>query len=141
MIGKPSWFKIRKWGGWGITPDSWQGWVYLGVMIIPFAIFQALPYWSEELRSGVTAAWLLVLLVDVVDIMVRMKKDEREFMHEAVAERNAAWFMVAIITAYMVYQLISSGLRQELYIDPVLLTALFGGAAVKSLTHWRLKNK
>lgn len=33
MLGNPKWFKRRKYSGWGLTPATWQGWVYLGTLI------------------------------------------------------------------------------------------------------------
>jgi hypothetical protein len=44
MFGKPEWFKEKVWGGWGITPATWQGWAYAAawaaITFIPFAGFQ-----------------------------------------------------------------------------------------------------
>jgi len=54
MIGKPEWFKRRKYGGWGIFPKTWQGWVYIAAIIIPFMVFNALPFWSEKTKMIVT---------------------------------------------------------------------------------------
>ena len=28
MIGNPKWFNLRKYGGWGITPKTKQGYIY-----------------------------------------------------------------------------------------------------------------
>jgi hypothetical protein len=99
MIGKPEWFERRKYGGWGVRPKTWQGYLYLVIIFIPFIIFQALPYWDAETRTVVTIGWLVFLLLDVTHIMMSLKRDERELKIEALSERNAAWVMVLILAA------------------------------------------
>lgn len=141
MIAKPKWFKPRKYGGWGVSPDSWQGWVYILVIILSLAVFQAIPNWSNQTRIIFTGAWLLFLAIDVVDVMIRLPKDERQMKHKSLAERNAAWFMVMAITGGLVYQILNSALQDEINFDPFLAFALFGGALVKTLTNWWLRDK
>ena len=41
MIGKPSWFQRRKYGGWGLFPRVWQGWAYLVVAVGLFLLAPA----------------------------------------------------------------------------------------------------
>ena len=141
MIGKPEWFQRRKYGGWGIMPKTWQGWTYLAVLFIPFAVFQSLPFWSSSTRTVVTAVWLGLILFETLDIMFHLKKDERDYLHEAVSERNAAWVMVSVLAIGIIYQLISSGLQQRVYFDPVIMIALFGGVAAKAITNIYLDKK
>jgi len=141
MLGRKEWFRIRKYGGWGIVPQTWQGWVYVAALILPVAIINALPEFDEQSKRMFTSIWLTAVMIDVADIMIRMKKDERETIHEALAERNASWWIVGVLVAAMIYQLITSGSRGMPTIDPVILVALFGGAAVKTLTHWYLRDK
>lgn len=42
MIGKAEWFRERRYG-WGLTPVTWQGWIYVGatlaIVSIPFCFF------------------------------------------------------------------------------------------------------
>lgn len=135
MLGKSKWFKRRKYGGWGITPQTWQGWVYIIIIIVPFAIFQSLPYWSNEIRMYVTGGWILFLLLDVTHIMFTLDKDEREEKIESMSERNAAWFMVLILLIGTLYRIIKSGLVEKVEVDWFVLTALFGGALVKTLSN------
>ena len=78
MIGKPEWFQRRKYSGWGIVPKTWQGYVYIAVMIIPLIFFHALPYWSATTKTIVTIILAVIFGIDVIDIMIRMKRDERE---------------------------------------------------------------
>ena len=141
MIGQPSWFKIRKFGGWGLTPVTKEGWFYTGAIILPFVVFQSLPYWSEQVRFYVTLGWLSVILIDVLDIMFRLKKDEREYIHEAIAERNVAWFLIASLLIGFLYKTLSAGLSETPSVDLFLLIPLLGAALVKTLTHLYLRDK
>ncbi|MCF7860804.1 hypothetical protein K9M79_01045 [Candidatus Woesearchaeota archaeon] len=135
MIGRAEWFTRRKYGGWGITPKTWQGWVYLFFMIVPFAVFQSIPIWQENVRIGITVGWLVFLLLDVAHIMLTLKRDERDKKIESLAERNAAWFMVIIISLGLVYQIINSVLTKSFYVDWILAVALIGGALVKTISN------
>jgi len=56
MFGKPEWFREKS-TGWGVSPVSWQGWVYaftwLAVIVAPFLGLLAM-------RGGPEAAlWLI----------------------------------------------------------------------------------
>ncbi len=141
MLGKPEWFQRRKYGGWGITPKTWQGWIYIAVLILPFIIFQSLPYWDNNTRFIVTLIWMAILIVDVIDIMIHLKRDEREKMHEAIAERNAAWFMSIILALGLAYYAIVNGLNGKIFIEPFIAIALFGGVIIKSITNYKLGKK
>jgi len=141
MLGKPEWFKRRKYSGWGIIPKTWQGWVYILIFMLPFVVFQALPFWDEKTRFFVTIAWLVILLVDVADIMIRMRNDERERMHEAIAERNAAWVMLLVIIIGILYQVTTSALIQTFKVDYFLIGALFAGVIAKMITNVYLDRK
>ena len=141
MIAKTDWFQRRKYGGWGISPKTWQGWAYIAGILLPFIIFQALPYWQEETRIAVTALWAAFLLIDVTPVMINLKKDEREHKIEALAERNAAWFMSVALTIGIVYQVITSALNQQVAVDWFMVAALLGGAIVKSISNIRLERQ
>jgi hypothetical protein len=139
VIGKPEWFARRKYTGWGITPKTWQGWLYIALVIIPFAVFQSLPYWDIKIRMIVTVIWVLFLMIDVFDIMIRMKKDERDKIHEAISERNALWAIMIVIVIGILYQIITSAIDQNMTkIDWFLLIALFAGVIVKSISNFYL---
>jgi hypothetical protein len=141
MLGKASWFQKRKYGGWGITPRTWQGWVYILAFIAILLIFQLMPFWNDFQRTVFTGFWLLILSVDVIQIMIHLKKDELEKIQEAVAERNASWAMAFILTIGILYQLISSALEEKIELDPFLAIALFAGLLVKSLSYYILEKK
>jgi len=140
MIGKAEWFRMRKYGGWGIRPATKEGWIYIGVVMIPFLLVSILPL-EEKIKTIVTWILMVGLLVEITEIMIRMKKDEREEKHEAIAERNASWFMLTIILLGFFYRTIEAGLKEKIYVDPILATVLLGGAMVKGVTFWRLRKK
>jgi len=139
MIGKPEWFKRRKYGGWGLTPRTWQGWAYTAALAC--AAFAA----SALFKPGSAEFWGYVYVLtafaalDVGSILLGMKKDEREAAHEAVAERNAAWVMVLVITIALIYQ-VSTSASSGAYagVDPFLVLALFAGVLVKAFTNYKL---
>jgi hypothetical protein len=141
MIGKAEWFKRRKYGGWGISPKTWQGWLYVLIVLVPFMIFQALPFWTDQTRFAVTAFWIAFLLLDVGHIMITLNRDERETKIEALAERNAAWFMSIALTIGIVYQIITSALGENLYVNWFMVVALFGGALIKSASNIVLERR
>ncbi|MFH0798189.1 MAG: hypothetical protein V1906_02135 [Candidatus Woesearchaeota archaeon] len=141
MIGKPEWFKRRKYTGWGIMPKTWQGYVYIAVMILPFLFFHALPYWSTKIRMIVTIVWAVILGIDVIHIMIKMKKDERERMHEAIAERNALWFMLMALVIGIAYETISNAASQKVYVNPFMAAAVIGAVIVKMITNIYLERK
>ena len=141
MIGKPEWFKRRKYGGWGLYPKTWQAWVYIAVFMGVLIIFNLLPFISDKTRITFLIIWIAVLFVDSMDIMIRMKQDERERIHEAISERNALWSVMIVLVIAMLYQIISSALNEKLYVDPVIIIALVVAVAVKALTNLYLDRK
>ncbi len=141
MFGKPEWFERRRYSGWGLVPKTREGWAYLALLFLPFLTFQALPFWSTEVRIYVTLGWLAFVAFDVLDIMLHLKKDERETMHEAMAERNAAWAMIPVLAIGIAYEILTSSLAEAPYVDPFLVIALFAGLAAKSYTNWKLERE
>ena len=135
MIGKPEWFTRRKYGGWGIMPKTWQGWVYVAVIIIPFSVFNVLPFWSVKVRMIVTLAWALFLLIDVTHIMINMPKDEREKKHEAIAERNALWIVLLVLIVGIGYQIARTAITRTMQVDYFIIAAVFAGLITKGITN------
>jgi len=135
MIGNPKWFKRRKYGGWGIAPASWQGIVYIILVLVPFAVFQALPFWNVKTRIYVTIGWVAFLILDVSHIMVFLKRDERESKIESLSERNAAWTMMMVLVIGVLYQIINSALQKRIKVDWFLVAALFMGLITKTLSN------
>ncbi|MHA2343554.1 MAG: hypothetical protein ACXADW_16930 [Candidatus Hodarchaeales archaeon] len=141
MIGKPEWFKQRKYTGWGITPRTKEGYIYIAAMMGVLVLFLAIPALDTQTRIVGTIIWLIVVGLDSIDIMIHLKKDERSHIHEAIAERNAAWYMVIVLALGIAYQGITSGLQQRLYVDPILVIALIGGLIVKAVSNIYLDKK
>lgn len=141
MIGKPAWFARRKYGGWGLMPKTWQGWVYLAAVIIPFAVFNALPFWSTKTRIIVTICWAAFLLVDVTHIMIKMPKDERDRLHEAIAERNALWAMILVLVLAVGYQAAKSAVTKTMQVDYFIIAAVFVALIVKGISNIYLDRK
>ena len=141
MIGRAEWFERRKFGGWGLSIKTWQGWVYIIVFMAPMIIFQSLPQWDVKTRLIFTGIWIAILLIDVIDIMIHMKKDERESKHEAIAERNSAWAMVGVITAGILYYSFKSSLTLRFEFDWFLAAALFAGVITKGISNYYLDKK
>jgi uncharacterized membrane protein len=84
----------------------------------------------------------VLLIADTVAIMFRMKKDERDMLHEAIAERNALWAIVSVLAAGIAYQAAQSALTDgTAAVDPVIIIAIVAGLAVKALTNYRLDKK
>lgn len=140
MIGNPKWFSPRKYSGWGLTPNCWQGWVYIAAIALPMAIISQLSlpgFWS----TGIMLAWALVFAVDFVHIFLNIKKDERDILHEAIAERNALWFMLTALVVGISYQVASGIVGNNYQIDPVIIIALIGAVVVKAITNFYLRNK
>ncbi|MDO8558662.1 MAG: hypothetical protein Q7S09_05815 [bacterium] len=135
MLGKPEWFKMRKYGGWGIMPRTWQGWVYILGMLAPLFIINNLPFLDDRTQLAAFAVWAAVFAADAFDIMIRMPKDERERQHEAFAERNAMWAMVIVLTAGVAFRVAQGIAMHQFAVDPIILIALFCGLAAKAITN------
>lgn len=131
MIGNAKWFNVRKYTGWGITPNCWQGWLYVIIFIIPIAIIGSISL-DPHFKSIFIGVWTVLLLIDVFHMMTQIKKDERERLHEAIADRNALWFMIFVLIIY-------AFIKQSL--DPVFLVALLGATVIKALTQIYLRDK
>ncbi len=140
MLGKPHWFKRRKYGGWGLFPATWQGLAYtLAVCAIAIAI-QFLPL-NEQTKMIVNILFAIVLVADVLDIMRRIPMDERERLHEAVAERNSLWVIITTLAAGIIFQAYMSSTSQSMQVDPVIIIALLAGVAAKAATNIYLDRK
>lgn len=142
MFGKPEWFSRRKYLGWGIMPKTWQGWLYLAIILLPFFLIQYLPQLDQSGRNILLIGWSVLMIFDFIDIMARMRTDERERIHEAIAERNALWAILVVLvigTAYQIAQNLATNGKP--YPDPVVLIAIFVGLFAKAITNLYLDRK
>jgi hypothetical protein len=141
MWTKAEWFQKRKYGGWGITPRTWQGWVYVGIFVGVLSAVQALPFLSQLVKSILTGILVALFVADALRIMASLKKDELEERNEATAERNASWAMVSVLAAGIIYQVVTNNLKSALAVDPFLIGALVAGFAVKGISYFILEKK
>lgn len=140
MFANPKWFKRRKYGGWGVTPDTKEGWLYILVVMSVLFISHLIAK-NDQQRMLITGLWLVYLFFEVTSIMIKMPKDEREKEHEALAERNAAWAMLIVIVGGLIYQILTSAITQINQVDPIIVGTLLAGMLAKSATNWKLRKK
>ena len=141
MIGKAEWFTRRKWAGWGLFPVTWQGWIYMVVIIVAIFGTQFIPA-DQTVRMGALGIVAVLIIVDTVDMMARMKKDERETMHEALAERNALWAIILVLAAGAAFEAAQSVVQnQKPHIDPVIIVAIVAGLIVKAASNYYLDKR
>lgn len=131
MIGNSKWFNVRKYSGWGLTPNCWQGWVYIVAFIIPVVIISNLNI-DPNYKNIFNIIIVAVLIIDTLHMMSQIKQDERERLHEAIADRNALWFL---LFGFLVWAFI----RQIM--DPFFIGILLGATAIKALTQIYLRDK
>ncbi len=141
MIGKPQWFARRKYTGWGFSPKTWQGWVYIIAMVLPlFFILRMKTFGTATIIFSV--AWVVIFVFDFIHISLNMEKDEREMLHEAIAERNSLWVILAFLAGGMIYQatmgVIVNGVPGY---DPVILVAIIAGLITKIISNLYLDKK
>lgn len=141
IIAKPEWFKKTKYRGWDADIKTWQGAVYVAAVIIVFLVLALNPFMDKLDKVVLIGIWALFFLIDLVDILWKLKKDEREKIHEAIADRNAAWVMMIVLSLGFFVELIYSVLQKSLYVDPFLLIALIAGIMVKIITEYKLEKE
>lgn len=140
MIANASWFNRRKYSGWGLTPKSWQGILYIMIIagVTSFILSLTLP---EILKLVLTAFWVVFVLVDFFLAMASIKLDEREQKIEAIAERNASWTMVAATTLSIVYVSTLGKELRGIELMPVLIFPIFAGVVAKGLSNFILDRR
>jgi len=141
MIGRPQWFKRRKYGGWGFYPACWQGWLYVAILFVSILLIQLIPADKGDLRLWVMVVWAIVFSADAIHIFLAMPKDEREVLHEAKAERNALWAIILVLCLGTAYEVASSAIKGAAAIDPVIIAALVAGLIAKAATNVYLDSK
>jgi hypothetical protein len=140
MIRKPHWFARRKYSGWGFTPVTWEGWVYVVIAILPLALLMSVSPITQT-RMILLVIWALVVGFDFVDIMIHLPKDERDLIHEAIAERNALWVIIAILAFGVAYQVAASAAEKVITVDPVIIVAIIAGLLTKTISNIYLDKK
>jgi UDP-N-acetylmuramyl pentapeptide phosphotransferase/UDP-N-acetylglucosamine-1-phosphate transferase len=140
MIGNPKWFNPRKYTGWGLSPNCWQGWAYIAAIAAPIVLINLLPI-DGQIKTIIMLIWAAIFAVDFIDIMRKIKRDERDIIHEALAERNAMWFMLTALVVGIAFQTGQSIVSQNQSVDPVIIIALVGAVITKAITNFYLRNK
>jgi len=135
MLGKPEWFTYRSMG-WGITPRSWQGWVYALVFIslVLFLISIPIPGNTKNIVTGIVVG---LFTLDAISIWARLgeQHDERQRLHQLIIERNCSVAAVLSIVAVILYRSLEAGGSASsgaLPFDP-LLGGVLGVMAVTKL--------
>lgn len=144
MLGNPRWFKRRKYTGWGLTPQCWQGWMYIVCVLSSVFAVTGLSVWlglPHNYQVGMVIILVIIIIIDTLDMAIKINNDEREKMHVAIAERNTAWYMSFVLTIGILYQAITSASHGNLFIDPFIIVAILGGVIVKAMTNWHLRDK
>ncbi|MCA9269234.1 MAG: hypothetical protein KDA41_12220 [Planctomycetales bacterium] len=79
MFGKPEWFKPKTFG-WGLTPVTWQGWVYTLIWLIALTLPFNLLLWVRGAPEAVIwlVAGIAFLCFDVYLILKAMHRKEEE---------------------------------------------------------------
>jgi hypothetical protein len=144
MFGNPKWFKRRKFGGWGITPCTMQGWLYiLSQVVLLFSTIFAMNYANVSSKNIIMTAISLIALIviDQLHIMLNIDKDERETLHEAISERNVTWAIISVLVVGFIYQALVSISLNVVVVDPFIVIALIFGVLTKGATNWYLRDK
>jgi hypothetical protein len=141
MITNPKWFELQD-TGW-VKPKTWQAWVYIaGILLFQILIYTIeLPSFSWTTRIIFDCVLFLVVCIDILQVKSKINNDERDFIHEAIAQRNSSWFMLVTIIIALNYQLISSLIDGKFSYDPWLVIALSGACLVRLISQWYLKDK
>ena len=134
MIGKPEWFKPRKFG-WGLGLRSKEGIIYVLAFVVLFAIINNAPI-GEELKLMGTLVLVGVFLIDTLHIMLKVygSLDEREQNHHMLAETNASYVAVAGILVYALYLTLVLGLEPSSMMVLPLLAILISMSLAKGVT-------
>lgn len=115
----------------------------LTLPLIAIAIFAAPSLKGRNIASPevIALGGYLILLYSLVQyIMMRIEVDERELIHEAVADRNALWTIIAVLWLGMIYELLSPAALHDLFpINPFIIGGLVLSSIVKCITRWRLE--
>lgn len=86
--------------------------------------------------------WALIFAADFIHIIAHLPKDERERIHEAIAERNALWAMLIVLVIAVAYQMASSiAANGKAEFDPFVLAALAVATIVKMVSNIYLDRK
>lgn len=138
---KPEWFRRRKYSGWGVTPITWQGWLTLIILVAPIAFF------ALKMKNGAPLVSIMFILFVVYFIafmffifglMSRIKSDERNRSHEAIADRNALWALIMIIAVGLVIEgVLPEWVHSVAQVNPFIVGGILAAWLVKVVSmYW-----
>jgi hypothetical protein len=140
MIGRKEWFNRRKYSGWGLTPRTWQGFAYIGAIVLGGFILSEAPI-PSGLKMIISSLLIILVIADVLHIMATIKVDERESKIEALAERNASWTMVGALGILLMYfSMVGDSLTGK-DLMPFIVFPMVAGMIVKAISAYILRNK
>lgn len=140
MIAKAAWFNRRKYMGWGLTPRTWQGVLYIIIIAAAIAFIQSINF-DETLKIILTGVWVVFVLIDILQVMASIKLDEREQKIEAIAERNASWTMVAATALVILYIATLGKELKGIDLLPILVFPIAAGVIAKGLSNFILNRR
>jgi len=140
MIAKSKWFTRRKYTGWGVSPNSWQGLLYIVAIAGIATGIQVLPV-TETTKIVSTGVLVAFICIDVLQVMAKLKLDELEQKMEAIAERNAAWAMVASTVLTVLYVSTVGKEMKGIDLVPVIIFPIITGVIVKGITNYILEKR
>ncbi|MBN1170043.1 hypothetical protein JXA56_03385 [Candidatus Micrarchaeota archaeon] len=132
MIGKPEWFRPRKFG-WGLGIRTKEAIFYIAAIIAIVFLLVALPLPHEVKLIGI-AVLILIILADTVHIMMKVysRLDEREQKHQLLAETNASYIGVAVLVLNLAYFIITASFANQ-EPDPMIVFPILSTLVVMAL--------
>jgi hypothetical protein len=140
MIAQAKWFSRRKYTGWGVSPSTWQGYVYILCIAAIAAVIQSIPV-DATLKMVLTGILVAFICIDVLHVMASLKLDELEQKIEAIAERNAAWTMVSFSILSIVFVTTIGKELKGPEVAPVIIFPIIAGVIVKGITNYILERR
>ena len=76
MIGKKEWFTSRRYTGFGLRPKTWQGWVYILVVLAVIIFIQTQNFWIWNFQTKMVLILGLIALIvsDSIHVWISLKK-------------------------------------------------------------------
>lgn len=140
MIAKAKWFNRRKYTGWGLEPKTWQGFLYVGVLVTVLVLIQSLPL-EAGWKIGLSVGGVVFILVDVLQALASIKLDEREQKMETMAERNASWTMVTALAFSIIYLTTLGNNMVGSELIPLVVLPIILGMIAKGVTYYVLEKR
>lgn len=143
FIAKSEWFGRRKYTWWGLSIKTWQ-WLVYSLFMVTTIITSSSTYLIQATNGYSQYFGMFVIFIFVLDIAYAMyvlyndKIDERERLHEAISERNALWWVIVVLSLWIIYQYYFNMSEWIQAVDPVIIIALFIGLSIKALANYKL---